>query len=57
VPAKGLFGGHPGAVGHVLRNGKPVAHPKGVVELMPGDTLELTLPGGGGFGQAQRIRI
>jgi N-methylhydantoinase B len=51
VPAKGLFGGQPGAVGHVRQNGKPVAHTKGILELMPGDTLELALPGGGGFGQ------
>jgi len=52
VPAKGLFGGEPGAVGHVFRNGVPVLQPKGVVELLPGDTLELALPGGGGFGRA-----
>lgn len=52
VPAKGLFGGEPGALGHVFRNGYPVPQPKGVVELMPGDTLELALPGGGGFGRA-----
>lgn len=51
VPAKGLFGGEPGALGHVKLNGRPVPQPKGVVELLPGDTLELALPGGGGFGR------
>ena len=54
VAAQGLFGGGAGAVGHVRQNGKPVAHTKGVLDLMPGDTLELTLPGGGGFGHPQR---
>ncbi len=52
IPAKGILGGTPGRVGHVLCNGKPVENPKGVVELVEGDMLELALPGGGGYGRA-----
>lgn len=51
VPAKGILGGEPGRAGHVWCNGEPVANPKGVVDLLEGDTLELGLPGGGGFGR------
>ena len=36
----------------VFRNGKPVENAKGVVDLVEGDTLELGLPGGGGYGRA-----
>lgn len=49
-PANGLKGGGPGAVGAVRKNGQDVQQPKGVVNIYPGDVLELTLPGGGGFG-------
>jgi N-methylhydantoinase B len=52
VPAKGLLGGAPGRVGHVLLNGSPVPNPKSVVEMAHGDLLELALPGGGGYGPA-----
>ena len=52
IPAKGIMGGEAGRTGHVLRNGKPVENPKGVVDLVEGDTLELALPGGGGYGRA-----
>lgn len=55
VPAKGLFGGEAGALGHVLLNGEPVQQPKGVIELLSGDELELALPGGGGFGLAEPL--
>jgi N-methylhydantoinase B len=55
VPAKGLFGGDAGGLGDVRQNGQPVAHAKGVLELKPGDTLELTLPGGGGFGRRSGV--
>ncbi len=51
VPAKGILGGEAGRPGHVWCNGKPVENPKGVVDLMEGDTLELALPGGGGYGK------
>ena len=51
VPAKGILGGHAGRVGHVLLNGKAVPNPKSVVDMEEGDTLELGLPGGGGYGQ------
>ena len=50
VPAKGILGGEAGQVGHVWCNGVPVENPKGVVDLLEGDVLELALPGGGGFG-------
>jgi N-methylhydantoinase B len=50
VPAKGILGGAPGRTGHVLLNGQPVANPKSVVDMAEGDTLELALPGGGGYG-------
>ena len=52
VPAKGILGGAPGRVGHVLLNGAAVANPKSVVDMVEGDTLELALPGGGGYGSA-----
>ncbi len=52
VPAKGILGGAAGRTGHVLINGVPVVNPKGVVDMHEGDTLELALPGGGGYGQA-----
>jgi N-methylhydantoinase B len=53
VPAKGIYGGEPGKVGHVLLNGQPVSNPKSVVDMLEGDTLELALPGGGGYGKAK----
>jgi N-methylhydantoinase B len=46
IPAKGLLGGGPGALGRVRLNGEDVANPKSVVDMLEGDTLELTLPGG-----------
>ncbi len=52
IPPKGLLGGKPGKVGHVTKNGSPVAEPKGFLVLKEGDVLELQLPGGGGFGEA-----
>ena len=50
VPAKGLLGGGPGKVGHVHLNGAAVPEAKGMVHLKVDDVLELSLPGGGGFG-------
>ena len=50
VPAKGIEGGQAGRTGHVLLNGQAVEHPKGVVDMIEGDILELGLPGGGGYG-------
>src|SRR5262249_52601050 len=47
----GVLGGASGACGFVRKNGVPVAQPKGVVELGPGDVLEIGLPGGGGIGR------
>ena len=50
VPAKGIMGGEPGKVGHVLLNGVAVDNPKSVVDMVEDDVLELGLPGGGGYG-------
>ena len=47
---RGLLGGQAGACGFVRKNGTPVTETKGVVELAPGDVLEVGLPGGGGLG-------
>ena len=47
---RGVLGGEPGACGFVRKNGEPVVETKGVVELAPGDVLEVALPGGGGLG-------
>ena len=47
---RGVLGGGPGACGFVRKNGEPVVETKGVVELAPGDVLEVALPGGGGLG-------
>lgn len=52
IPAKGIRGGQAGKVGHVYLNGRPVDNPKSVVDMKEGDTLELALPGGGGYGQS-----
>ena len=50
MPAKGIEGGQAGRTGHVSLNGQAVEHPKGVVDMVEGDILELGLPGGGGYG-------
>jgi N-methylhydantoinase B len=49
-PPRGVLGGQAGACGFVRINGLDVAQPKGIVELQPGDVLEVGLPGGGGIG-------
>jgi len=46
----GFFGGEPGAMGQVLINGAAPANPKGEQTLVPGDLIEVRLPGGGGYG-------
>jgi N-methylhydantoinase B len=51
--AHGLLGGENGASGMIrLHPHRPLA-PKGLDKLFPGEVLELTLPGGGGFGPPQ----
>jgi N-methylhydantoinase B len=50
IPAQGFFEGAPGAPGEVLVNGCPPANPKAEQTLMPGDVVEVRLPGGGGYG-------
>jgi N-methylhydantoinase B len=59
-PATGLFGGGAGGLGGVRIDGKPV-DPKITHTIEPGGTVEMTAPGGGGFGDprernAQRVR-
>ncbi|MSQ55691.1 MAG: hydantoinase B/oxoprolinase family protein [Betaproteobacteria bacterium] len=49
-PPRGVLGGGAGACGFVRKNGVPVAETKGIVELAPGDILEIGMPGGGGLG-------
>ena len=49
-PPRGILGGNDGACGFVRKNGTPVVETKGVVELAPGDVLEIGLPGAGGLG-------
>ncbi|MCB0114386.1 MAG: hydantoinase B/oxoprolinase family protein, partial [Caldilineaceae bacterium] len=45
----GLNGGKPGKVGVVRMNGEVITRfPP--LEFKPGDVIELTMPGGGGFG-------
>jgi N-methylhydantoinase B len=48
-PARGMWGGGPGALRQYRLNGEPV-HPKGRYILGPGDVIALIEPGGGGFG-------
>jgi 5-oxoprolinase (ATP-hydrolysing) len=56
VPAFGLAGGAPGALGRhwVERVDGSVTEMRGCdsVQLAPGDTFVLETPGGGGFGNA-----
>jgi N-methylhydantoinase B len=48
-PAPGLNGGHPGRLGEVFLNGERVERfPP--MEIQPGDTAVLRVPGGGGYG-------
>jgi N-methylhydantoinase B len=47
--ATGLFGGRPGAVGAVTIDGEAV-DPKATHVVPPGRVIELSTPGGGGFG-------
>lgn len=49
-PPKGLFGGHDGAAGRAMLNGRPVDRPKEQFILHPNDVLMLDLPGGAGYG-------
>lgn len=53
----GLNGGNPGKVGEVRWNGEQVTRfPP--LDLLPGDEIELLMPGGGGFGSAsERPRL
>ncbi len=51
--APGLLGGGPGALGGIRIDGQPV-DPKTTHIVRPGGTVELTLPGGGGFGDPAR---
>jgi N-methylhydantoinase B len=50
-PARGYFGGEPGATGRIVLDGRPLA--SAVMTLRPGDRAVLETPGGGGFGPAR----
>ncbi len=49
-PATGLFGGGPGGPGDVTLDGRKI-DPKATHVVPPGGVIELTMPGGGGFGE------
>lgn len=49
-PARGFFGGRPGALGRVLVNGEPPPHPKAQQVVPPEALVTVELPGGGGYG-------
>jgi N-methylhydantoinase B len=53
-PARGFFGGEPGAPGEVLVDGRPPANPKAEQVLPPDALVEIRLPGGGGYGAPGR---
>ena len=48
-PARGLFGGRPGAPGRFELDGVE-QHPKTTVDLPPGSRSVISMPGGGGYG-------
>ncbi len=50
VPARGFFGGQPGATGEVWISGEQPANPKAEQMLAPDARVEIRLPGGGGYG-------
>jgi N-methylhydantoinase B len=59
-PALGLLGGQAGAAGEVALGDGTQLHAKSLVDLGPGDTVHVNLPGGGGYGDplqrdAQRV--
>lgn len=49
TPAPGIFGGLPGAKGAVRYNGEDI-NPKETRYLLPGDRVEMSTAGGGGYG-------
>ena len=53
VAPEGIFGGEAGAAGSFTVNGNPVTT-QSRVTLAPGDQVRLDLPGGGGYGAADR---
>ncbi len=53
VAPEGIFGGGPGAAGRFTVNGEPVTT-QARITLAPDDVVRLDLPGGGGYGSAER---
>jgi len=53
TPARGFFGGQPGATGEVLINGQPPANPKAEQVLSPDAVVEIRIAGGGGYGRPE----
>lgn len=52
-PCFGVVGGHSGAAGKVLKQGRP-HFPKGKIVLATGERLTVETPGGGGWGRPDR---
>ena len=52
-PARGVFGGKPGASGSFTIDAV-LQHPKATVELPAGSLAVISLPGGGGYGDPAR---
>ena len=53
-PATGLDGGESGTFGEFLVNNTIRPQPKAFIPLVPGDRVQLNLPGGGGYGDPFR---
>jgi N-methylhydantoinase B len=51
-PATGLEGGKSGTAGEFFVNNSIRPQPKALFSLVPGDRVQLNLPGGGGYGNA-----
>jgi N-methylhydantoinase B len=52
-PARGLFGGEPGAPGRFEVDGVE-QHPKTTIDLPPGSRAVVSMPGGGGYGDPRQ---
>jgi N-methylhydantoinase B len=53
-PARGCFGGHDGACGHLALKSGQLIRGKGKQQIPAGETLVFQTPGGGGYGNPRR---